>query len=1081
MNIQRIHIADFGMWHDRTIRLDAPITLLYGKNEAGKSTIHAFMRFMLFGFPPRASASEWYASPRSSLVGGTMTLADETGAAVRLERYVRLNDASGKRSDEKLHVAFPDGTSSHLQQVLSERLLGGMTADVHRNIFAFSLDELRELSALQSAEISGFLFSTGLGVAPGNILAAEKSLVQEMDRMYRPRGQNPTLNAALKQWSQTGQALREYQARAGQYNDLKARLEVNEAEIKKKEIERSMLHEKANWLARCMEAWGPWVKREEIIRELARHPDFSAFPVEALQRYEHMLEKTEEARMRYETLTSKLNALRDEMLAIRIDSRRLDQLDALRDATDRLAAYQSDVAALAALRHDAENIQEQLTRVLRQIDPAWTVAQLLRFPVSLAEQERARSLGDAERVARDELIALREEIRKTQMRAEELKLKAEKRSPLDRNGGQPSEKTDLTTAIRELSRHLEEAAQLEWQREQLAQSHSDPHAPTHAHARSGTPTRSKTHARSRGNVWYIASLAFGTAGLTALAVHLFMNERPLLGGLLIALAALIVAGSFVQHAARRKDAGATAYNVSRELDRNEAQWEQNIETLLRQLNEDIPELATSIGEEGGGSHSGFPGHRESASALEASGHTMGSRLRERARTTLEALRYEMALREARAQQGTEEKREYEELQATLIRLRNDEATLLDAHTQAKQAWTSWLSENDLPLHVTDRFLPQLFMLVDQAQQLHEQGERLFGRIERLHSSIVDYEQTVCALLELSTAENLELELRQAYRHAQQQAQFRERQVEVQEIIAQLESEAALLKDEIDRFQSQIDKLMAEANAETDEQFRRKAAHHEQCIALESERRQLDFIIEHLAGEYGVEQLSKTLQGQSEALLGEALALCRQEIAACEEQIKRLNELRGKLRNELERLQSDEEHADAMLKYEEQAAEVLHHVEQWAKRALALQLIRQTRETAERERQPFVMVKASEYMERMTGGKYRHVHAKIADRSITVERADGLPVPMEQLSRGTIEQLFLAIRFALAEEHAKQSSVPILMDDIFVNFDRERLYASLQVLYELARTHQIVLFTCHDHIRDAAKETIPELNVVELRS
>ena len=51
MNILKLELTHFGKFHLKTITFTSGLNIVYGKNEAGKSTIHAFVRSMLFGIP----------------------------------------------------------------------------------------------------------------------------------------------------------------------------------------------------------------------------------------------------------------------------------------------------------------------------------------------------------------------------------------------------------------------------------------------------------------------------------------------------------------------------------------------------------------------------------------------------------------------------------------------------------------------------------------------------------------------------------------------------------------------------------------------------------------------------------------------------------------------------------------------------------------------------------------------------------------------------------------------------------------------------------------------------------------------
>lgn len=144
----------------------------------------------------------------------------------------------------------------------------------------------------------------------------------------------------------------------------------------------------------------------------------------------------------------------------------------------------------------------------------------------------------------------------------------------------------------------------------------------------------------------------------------------------------------------------------------------------------------------------------------------------------------------------------------------------------------------------------------------------------------------------------------------------------------------------------------------------------------------------------------------------------------------------------------------------------------SKRALALALIRMTRHQLEQERQPAILDTASVYFRMLTAGRYEALSADWQGRMIHALR-QGEQVEPARLSRGTAEQLLLAMRFALAEERARSHQLPLLMDDILVNFDDRRSELALQAIGELSKHQQIMMFTCHKTIHDAAQATLAQ--------
>ena len=88
------------------------------------------------------------------------------------------------------------------------------------------------------------------------------------------------------------------------------------------------------------------------------------------------------------------------------------------------------------------------------------------------------------------------------------------------------------------------------------------------------------------------------------------------------------------------------------------------------------------------------------------------------------------------------------------------------------------------------------------------------------------------------------------------------------------------------------------------------------------------------------------------------------------------------------------------------------------------------------------------------------------------------VPMEYLSTGTMEQLYLALRLVAADLLLKDKEMPLILDDAFVYYDDDRLEETIREL--ASRTsRQILIFTCHNRERQALdKHQIP-YNYIEL--
>ena len=154
------------------------------------------------------------------------------------------------------------------------------------------------------------------------------------------------------------------------------------------------------------------------------------------------------------------------------------------------------------------------------------------------------------------------------------------------------------------------------------------------------------------------------------------------------------------------------------------------------------------------------------------------------------------------------------------------------------------------------------------------------------------------------------------------------------------------------------------------------------------------------------------------------------------------------------------------------------VDEWAPLMLAQVVLQQALTRFEREHQPALLREANSLFRRMTDGRYCAIRRHLVDgTSLVVETKDGIERQPEQLSTGTREQLYLAIRLAYIRRYSLRSeSLPLVMDDVLVNFDDRRARQTMRVLAEFGEDHQILFLTCHESTRDMAEKVLPNVTI-----
>lgn len=121
---------------------------------------------------------------------------------------------------------------------------------------------------------------------------------------------------------------------------------------------------------------------------------------------------------------------------------------------------------------------------------------------------------------------------------------------------------------------------------------------------------------------------------------------------------------------------------------------------------------------------------------------------------------------------------------------------------------------------------------------------------------------------------------------------------------------------------------------------------------------------------------------------------------------------------------------------------------------------------------------------ITAGRYSAIQVdprSNGGKSIEIRFADsrGSTHPAIELSFGTAEQLYLLLHLAMVEHMPATESVPIVLDDATVQFDRDRKSRVLDLLLNESTRRQILVFSQEEHVREWAIEHAPAVRLVNL--
>ena len=193
----------------------------------------------------------------------------------------------------------------------------------------------------------------------------------------------------------------------------------------------------------------------------------------------------------------------------------------------------------------------------------------------------------------------------------------------------------------------------------------------------------------------------------------------------------------------------------------------------------------------------------------------------------------------------------------------------------------------------------------------------------------------------------------------------------------------------------------------------------------------------------------------------------------------VNRRYGELKQELAHAKHLRNFDALKLEYQQVNTQLAESEQDLARLLLAKHMLESAITAWESKSQPEVYRQASRLLSMMTAGAWVQVRMSEEGKLQVIDRVKTVREPIH-LSLGTCQQLYLSLRIALlmtAENVGR--AIPIMADDILVNFDEERRRGAVGALKELSARRQVILFTCHEEIVRLMQDADSQLNLVEL--
>lgn len=1009
MRITDVEIEGFGAWSNLKLdHVSEGLTVFYGPNEAGKTTLMEFVRSILYGYSSERR-SRYLPPVAGGRGGGALHV---VGAGGRFT--VRRTPGSLTGDDlGRVEVLSPQGARQG-QHVLGS-LLSGIDEPIFNNVFAVGLRELQELGTLDDTEAAAHLYKLTSGLDRVSLIDVMRQLEAARNQILAVDGSRSELTGLIEQRQTLRDEIKELASGGQRWIQLAAQRALLQEEAARLDENIDRMEREARAVEVAIQVRDDWKQRAEVAQKLQKLGRPVSLPDRAVQRIDAIQAEIAQHREAVEQIRRRRRVIVEEAAAQPINRQ-------LWTHVGRIEALSEHAPWIGSLENQTKHLMEEIEELQQALNAQWERLGLapadmpeitpelshrtltsLRAParavqeahqrIQQVQQQRDASLREAEQIA-EQLQAELAETGETELdRALD---EAGKRVTRIRRRVQVEER------IEKLDRHRKE---LEQDRRQLLEEQVLP---------------------VQTLVWCGVPFVVGVAMILA---SLLWEWVAKLGWTVTILGFACWALAVVTKLLLEK-------TLSRDLDGCVRQIEK-VKRQLRSLAEERDELDQQ---------------------LPAANGTLDDRVKaaEQYVQRLEQLTPLEAKRQA-ALNGSDTTKDKAQRAAEDLR-------------QAQQQWRDALRAANLPDSFQPEHIQQLSEGNDQTVQLGRRLQASRQELQQREAELDAVTQRVAELIrdvQITPASNdPRTQIRQVAAALAEQKQWIQRRKELKQEHRELKRQFRDAGGQLRKQMAQRRALLRQANVEDDAQLRKLAQRQARIQELTELHKDLNQRIKLSIGTQCTEAaVGEVLQTHADDRLEPYWERLLARLQDAQSRLTHLHEQRGQMVQEMKSLSEDRRLDDAKVRLatiEERIRRGVHRWQVLAVTSLMLEAIRQIYET---ERQPETLAEASTYLIRLTEGRYQRVWTPLSEDILRVDTANGESLPLDVLSQGTREAVFLSLRLALAAAYSRRGALlPLVLDDVLVNLDVKRAKMAAEVLRDFALAgHQMMLFTCHHHI------------------
>lgn len=424
MRIKELGLVAFGLFSDYRIDLagNRGLTLIYGLNEAGKSTVLRAIQDFLYGIPLRSPDA--YFHPAGDL---RIQAVLETAAGGELKLARRKGKKNTLLDEEGLPV----------EEDVLRRLLGSIDREAYALMFGMNHHSLRrggeELLRGKGA-LGEALFEAASGM--GGMRELFQELEQEAGDLFKPAGTRPPMNANIREYNEAKKKVAELSLAPRKWRELEEEyLEQKKKVEQLRELERSLNRDRTR-IVRLMKTLPLAARRDENMEEITLLGRLPLLAQDFREKYQELSGKRSDAVRDLEKAEEEKRSLEADLGTIIIPEGLLEHAGEISALQERLDTYRNCRKRVPALEGEITGLEHEAAVLLRRVKPSCPSleeAESMRLP--LAAVEEINHLAESYPLLAQELAVRQDRIRELQRELEEQAAERAKYGPRKDAGG----------------------------------------------------------------------------------------------------------------------------------------------------------------------------------------------------------------------------------------------------------------------------------------------------------------------------------------------------------------------------------------------------------------------------------------------------------------------------------------------------------------------------------------------------------------------------------------------------------------------------------------------------------------------